>query len=61
MEQKYSVSNTQITNYVNIEKYHTGIKLDETMLALLFEGLLVKSDDEKGPTVATSTAAAETV
>lgn len=24
-----------------LEKYHTGIKIEETMLALLFEGILV--------------------
>ena len=28
-------------SYNSKEKYHTGIKVEETMLALLFEGVLV--------------------
>lgn len=32
---------------MSIEKYHTGIKLEETMLALLFEGILEGSEEDK--------------
>jgi hypothetical protein len=42
----YSVRNIYLNQYSDfnilpiIEKFHTGVKLDETMLALLFEGFL---------------------
>ena len=32
---------------LRIEKFHSGIKIDETMLALLFEGFLVGSEQDK--------------
>lgn len=37
-----------IQNYsFDIEKFHTGIKLEETMMALLFEGILVGSEEDR--------------
>ncbi len=34
----------QISNIFPLEKHHTGIKIEETLLALLFEGVL--ADDQ---------------
>ena len=30
-----------------VEKFHSGIKIEETMLALLFEGFLAGSEQDK--------------
>ena len=42
-------------DYRNLGKFHMNIKLDETMLALLFEGFLAGSEQDKINKVTTLT------
>ena len=47
MGPRFSVSDATFNLISLLEKFHSGIKIEETMLALLFEGFLAGSEQDK--------------